>query len=359
MEVKKMATSLTSPASASWPMSPIDAEDAFIRLDETDDKIFYSTDRFVNHIDTVALKTVEQIIETLIVEKRPIILDLMAGWDSHIPETLNPSKVIGLGLNETELSRNKDLTDYVIQDLNQNPSIPFPDKMFDVVLNTVSVDYMTKPVELFTEVGRILKPGGLFLVTFSNRMFPQKAVKVWRDANEEERILLVEEFFQRSSGFEKPTVFVSIGKPRPGDDKYAHLNIPSDPIYAVYADRTGKDLSKEPRPAIALSSTKQLNKDELEDKKRNIKHTLLCPHCGEKLRKWAVPDNPFSQTWDNDHMYICFNDACPYYVRGWDCTRNGFGCSGSYRLMYNPEKDNCLPIPVQSPRSLRDGIVDE
>ena len=353
-----MDTPITTPANACWQMSPIDSEDAFTRLDETDDKIFYSTDRFVNHIDTVALKTVAQIIETLIVEETPVILDLMAGWNSHLPETLNPSKVIGLGLNEKELSQNKDLTDYVIQDLSENPHFPFPDRMFDAVLNTVSVDYMTKPVNVFTEVGRILKPGGLFLVTFSNRMFPQKAVKVWRDANEEERILLVEEFFLRSGGFEKPRVFVSRGKPRPSDDKYAHLNIPSDPIYAVYADRTGKDRSREPRPAVALSYGKRLSKDALEEKKRAIKHTLLCPYCGAPLRKWAVPDNPFSQTWDNDHMFICFNDACPYYVRGWDCMHNNFGCSSSYRLMYNPEKDSCLPIPVQSPKSLRDGIVD-
>lgn len=339
-------------------MSPIDSEDAFTRLDETDDKVFYSTDRFVNHIDTVALKTVGQIIETLIVEETPVVLDLMAGWNSHIPETLNPSKVIGLGLNEKELSQNKDLTDYVIQDLNEDPHFPFPDRMFDAVLNTVSVDYMTKPVNVFTEVGRILKPGGLFLVTFSNRMFPQKAVKVWRDANEEERILLVEEFFLRSGVFEKPRVFVSRGKPRPSDDKYAHLNIPSDPIYAVYADRTGKVRSREPRPAVALSYGKRLSKAALEEKKRAIKHTLLCPYCETPLSKWAVPDNPFSQTWDNDHMFICFNDACPYYVRGWDSMQNNFGCSSSYRLMYNPEEDSCLPIPVQSPRSLRDGIVD-
>ena len=75
--------------------SPADAEDAFSRLDESDDRVFYGTDRFVNHIDAVALNTVKQLIETLIVEENPVILDLMAGWDSHLPGTLNPSRVIG------------------------------------------------------------------------------------------------------------------------------------------------------------------------------------------------------------------------------------------------------------------------
>ena len=76
------------------------------------------------------------------------------------------------------------------------------------------------------------------------------------------------------------------------------------------------------------------------------------------MKKWAVPDNPFSQTWDNEFMYICFNDACPYYVRGWDHMAREVQKSISYRLMYNPERDYCLPIPVPSPFALKEGIVE-
>ncbi len=93
-------------------------------------------------------------------------------------------------------------------------------------------------------------------------------------------------------------------------------------------------------------------------RKKAIKDTLACPHCGERLRKWAVPDNPFGQTWDNDFMYICFNDTCPYYVKGWDHMYKEGNRGVSYRLMYNPEKDCCMPIPVPSPKALRESIVD-
>jgi len=122
----------------------------------------------------------------------------MAGWDSHIPEDLRAREAVGLGLNENELRKNKVLSETVIHDLNKDPYLPFPDNRFDVVVNTVSVDYMTKPAEVFKEVGRVLKPGGLFLVIFSNRMFPEKAVKVWREAGEDERVLLVEDFFKEA-----------------------------------------------------------------------------------------------------------------------------------------------------------------
>ena len=85
------------------------------------------------------------------------------------------------------------LDERVVRDLNADPRLPFADGSFDVVLNTVSVDYVTRPLELFREVGRVLRPGGLFLVIFSNRYFPEKAVRIWRESSEQERILIVED----------------------------------------------------------------------------------------------------------------------------------------------------------------------
>jgi len=338
-------------------MNPLFKEGAFSRMDDMEDSIFYSQDRFVDHLDSLALNTVEKLIGTLIVEEKPAILDLMAGGNSHIPENIKPGHVIGLGLNESELKQNQSLSEYVIHNLNKDATLPFPDNYFDIVLNTVSVDYMIKPFEIFDEVGRILKPGGLFLVIFSNRMFPQKAIKIWKDSSEDERVLLVEDLFRLAGSFQEPRVFMSKEKPRPEDDKYYPENRVSDPVYAVYADKKGGE-SKE-RPVFHMHYGERLSDEELKKRKKEIKHTLKCPHCRVKLKKWLVPDNPFACTWDNEFMYICFNDACPYYVRGWDhMNREGAG-GHSYRLMYNPEKDCVMPIPVPSPKALRDGIVEE
>jgi SAM-dependent methyltransferase len=333
--------------------------DAFSRLDETDDKIFYARDRFVSHLDSLALSTIEKLIGDLVVEEKPVVLDLMAGWDSHIPKDLNPGKVMGLGLNENELKENPALSDYVIHDLNEDPILPFPNNTFDVVINTVSVDYMTKPVEVFRDVGRILKPGGLFLVIFSNRMFPEKAVKLWKESTEEERLLLVEGYFREADLFENPSLFVSKGKPRPRGDKYAHMGIPSDPVYALYGEKSGPASSHKKRPTVSLSFGESFGKEELDRRKKSVKETLRCPYCGEKMKKWAVPNNPFAYTWDNEFMYICFNDECPYFVRGWDHMYREGNRGTSYRCMYNPENDRCSPIPVPSPRALRESIVED
>ena len=338
-------------------LSPIFNDDAFSRDDPSEDLIFYKKDRFVNHIDKVAMDTVERLIGELVIEKEPVVLDLMAGWDSHIPDTLKASEVVGLGLNENELRENKNLSRYILHDLNTDSKLPFDDNYFDVVVNSLSVDYMTKPLEIFQEAGRVLKPGGLFLVIFSNRMFPAKAVKVWKDSSESERVILVEEFFQGSGTFEKPVKFISKGKDRPKDDKYYELCQLSDPVYALYAEKKGGSPDRPERP-LPVQGLDEDRKKEIERRKKEIKDTLCCPHCGDKLQKWLVPDNPFECTWDNDFMYICFNDECSYYTRGWDFLRRE-GNSGSYRLMYNPDKDTCNPIPVPTARALREGIVDE
>ena len=353
-----MASLNSLPKGHGAELKPLRRPDAFSRLDDSNDKHFYETDRFVSHLDSVALSTVEHIMKSLIIEKDPVILDLMAGWDSHIPSDLRASEIVGLGLNENELEKNKQLTRYVIHDLNDDPRLPFPNDTFDAVVNTVSVDYITQPIAVFEEVGRILKQNGVFIVIFSNRMFPQKAVKVWRDSDENERVIIVNELFEISGAFDETSRFASKGKPRPENDKYAGQTLVSDPVYAVYAEKKGGSTGQK-RPVIKSVYGEKMSAELLLKRKAAVKGTLRCPHCDEKLKKWEVPDNPFCQTWDNDFMYICFNDACPYFVRGWDRMYRETNQGMSYRLMYNPEKDRCMPIPVPTHLALKDGIMED
>ena len=330
--------------------------DSFLRSDESDDAVFYSMDRMVSHLDALALETIESLVGSLLIEEGPVVLDLMASWDSHIPESVKPSRVVGLGLNERELASNEALDEFVLHDLNSNPDLPFDDAAFDAVLCTVSVDYITQPYRVFTEVGRILKPGGLFLVSFSNRYFQEKVVKIWRHASGEQRIQLVESFFELSNSFNKPTVFVSRGHPRPADDKYAALGVPSDPVLAVYAEKIGGNGSK--RPTISASySDRPFEKEAVELKKKSIQDTLECPYCGQALDKLEVPVTPFTE-WPADFLFVCMHDECPYFLFGWDAMSDQ-GSSGSYRFMYEPVAKNCYSIPVMNRLELRPYLITE
>ena len=333
------------------------SRDAFARQDEGDDVSFYEIDRLVPHLDSVALGTVEGLIGSLIIEESPAILDLMASWDSHLPATLKPGRLAGLGLNRNELERNERLTERILHDLNRDPALPFGSAEFDAVVCTVSVDYLTRPLEVFAEAGRVLRPGGLLLVIFSNRYFPQKVVKIWRDSSESERILLVEDYFQAAGCFTKPRTWVSQGKPRPDGDKYAELGIPSDPVYAVFAEREGA-ASDRPSRRPPDSTPPPWDRDQLARRRQAVGRTLTCPYCDSQLTKWAVPQTPFTE-YDTEFMYICFEDSCPFLVRGWEALsrqgNHGFSC----RFMYDPDRDVCLSVPVPSLRALRESIVEE
>ena len=211
-------------------------DDAYSRLDTRVDTVFYSIPRMVPHLDKMALQQVEKLYQRLIPEQ-PRVLDLMASWDSHLPETLNLKSVIGLGLNEAELKANQRLDDYVVQDINSQLILPFEDASLEVVICTVSVEYLSQPLETFKEVARILKPGGLFINTFSNRWFPTKAIALWCDLHEFERLGLVTEYYLQSSCFRDIHTHSFRGLPRPEDDPHAGQSQQSDPVYAVWGSK--------------------------------------------------------------------------------------------------------------------------
>jgi SAM-dependent methyltransferase len=210
------------------------SEADFIRDDENLDNEFYSRPRLVSHLDSLALDTVTAIYARLI-PKDSDVLDLMAGPDSHLEEDLNLRSITGLGMNNEELQANSNLNERIIHDLNADWRLPFDDNRFDVAINTVSVDYLVRPVDVFSEVGRVLRPRGIFIVVFSNRMFPPKAVNIWKNTLEKDRMDLVKKFISLTGKFQIQGYSESKGRPRPKDDKYYKYGIPSDPIYVIWS----------------------------------------------------------------------------------------------------------------------------
>ncbi|THB76538.1 MAG: methyltransferase domain-containing protein [Desulfobacteraceae bacterium] len=205
---------------------------AFKREDEQSDDLFYRQDRFVHHVDATAGSTLESMYQ-LLVSNGQKVLDLMAGWESHIPRAFDLSEVHGIGLNPGELKANPVLTDYNIQDLNREPYLDYPDHFFDLAVCSLSVEYLTDPLTVFKEIARVLKPGACFAVTFSNRWFPQKNIRLWADLHEFERLGLVLEYFMASGGFERLETKSVRGYPRPEGDRYAGQYAHADPVYMV------------------------------------------------------------------------------------------------------------------------------
>ncbi len=206
------------------------------KLDQTNDTLFYDYPRFVTHIDAGFIQQLKDLYR-LRLRPNTQILDLMSSWVSHLPEEMQFAQVEGHGLNQEELDRNPRLDHYFVQDLNQNQKLPLPDQSFDAVLNAVSVQYLQHPEVIFAEVHRILKPGGVAILSFSNRMFYQKAIQAWRDSSEAERVDLVKRYFASVPGFSSAEVVANLSS-SPGFLQWLNPAA-ADPFYAVIAHRVG------------------------------------------------------------------------------------------------------------------------
>jgi SAM-dependent methyltransferase len=198
----------------------------FDRLDETPDAGFYALPRFVTHIDDATIAALTDCYAELL-HPGADVLDLMSSWVSHLPpaSALPLGRVVGLGMNAEELARNPRLASFCVRDLNDDPRLPLADASFDYALCAVSIQYLTRPVEVFAELARVLRPGGHAVIATSHRCFPTKAIRAWHVLPPAERLRTIAAYFARAGGFAPAE---TLDRSPPG----------ADPLWIVTAERT-------------------------------------------------------------------------------------------------------------------------
>ena len=174
---------------------------AFDKVDGGDDAAFYAPARLVTHIDDGATAALTAFYRAVLPEGGTV-LDLMSSWVSHLPPEMRFDAVIGHGMNAAELAANPRLGRSLVQDLNREPALPLEDASCDAALCCVGVQYLQRPVAVFADVRRVLRPGAPFVVSFSNRCFPTKAVAIWRALDDAGRAALVRLYLEHA-GFER------------------------------------------------------------------------------------------------------------------------------------------------------------
>lgn len=199
----------------------------FDRADDRPDEVFYAPPRLVTHIDDAAITAVGELYAELAIDgAAPAprrVLDLMSSWVSHFRTP--PAELVVLGMNADELAANRAATQRLVHDLNADPRVPLPDDDVDATVCCVSIDYLTRPIEVLTDVARVLRPGGALAITFSNRCFPTKAVRGWLATDDDQHGAVVAELVRRTGRFTGPRVEL---RTPPGI---------GDPLYAVTATR--------------------------------------------------------------------------------------------------------------------------
>lgn len=205
-------------------MDPPLPPEMFARIDETPDGRFYALPRLVTHIDDATIAALRDFYR----ERLPAggdLLDLMSSWVSHLPPGADYGRVAGLGMNARELASNPRLDDWRVHDLNVEPELPYPDASFDAALCAVSIQYLARPVEVFRSLSRVLRPGGLSIVSMSHRCFPTKAVRAFHYLDRDGRLELVARYHALAGGFDPP-------------ERLDRSPPDADPLWIVTARRT-------------------------------------------------------------------------------------------------------------------------
>ena len=205
------------------------------RHDEDLDSGFYAAPRLVGHIDPQASSMLQDIYKGFL-HRQDRVLDLMSSFQSHLPDNYNLS-VTGVGMNPLELRENPALKDHLVQDLNENPQLPFSNNTFDVVVCSLSIEYLNRPREVIREISRVLMPGGRIIISFSNRWFPPKVTQLWLELHDFERIGLVLDFLIENGTFSELCTFSARNWPRSVDDRYAGEIAASDPLFVVVGSK--------------------------------------------------------------------------------------------------------------------------
>jgi SAM-dependent methyltransferase len=201
------------------------------RYDQGLDSKFYTAPRLVGHIDAKAGSMLQDIYAGYL-HRNDRVLDLMSSVQSHLPRDYNLS-VTGLGLNRLELRKNPILNDHLVHDLNETPLLPFSSNTFDAVVCSLSIEYLTRPREIISEMSRVLVPGGKIMLSFSNRWFPAKVTQLWLELHDFERMGLVLDYLLENNTFSELCTFSARNWPRPADDRHAGEIAASDPVFVV------------------------------------------------------------------------------------------------------------------------------
>mmetsp|Transcript_2804 Transcript_2804/g.8544 ORF Transcript_2804/g.8544 Transcript_2804/m.8544 type:complete len:275 (-) Transcript_2804:1628-2452(-) len=208
------------------------------KIDKAPDAFFYSTPRLVRHADSGW----HEKLTALYREKLPPngdVLDLMSSWVSHYPEDMSFRRISATGMNREELSQNSALTDFVVHDLNANPNVPYEDNSFDAITCALSVQYLQEPERVFEEIARVLRPRGVAIFSFSNRMFFTKAIADWKNRSGRGRTNLVKSYFASCPAFTEAEAVVQTSPLTLIAPQLALFGLPygGDPFYAVYAHK--------------------------------------------------------------------------------------------------------------------------
>lgn len=142
-----------------------------------------------------------------------------------------------MGMNKAELDQNPILDRRIVKDLNTDPTLPADINDIKAATCVVSIDYLTRPVEVLKAVHDKMAPGAEVHLAISNRCFPTKAIKRWLEIDEGERLQMVGDFLW-FAGFKQIDILTLSDGTTGGTGAMSRLFSRCDPLWVVRGRKT-------------------------------------------------------------------------------------------------------------------------
>lgn len=91
-----------------------------------------------------------------------------------------------------------------------------------------------------------------------------------------------------------------------------------------------------------------------------LKEEHVCPHCSQKMSCCESPAIHVGDGlgWGSDVLFICLNDYCPLFLKGWDHVDSQYGHHASYRYMELPGSSESNVMMVGNKDAFKASVVD-
>ena len=151
-------------------------------------------------IDRAAIAAVTDLYREVL-PQRGAILDVMSGWVPHLPPEAPYRRVVGIGTDRDALAENPFLDEWLVQDLNRAPILPFGTGEFDGATICAGIQHLARPGDVIRDIARVLKPGAPLIVTFSNRCVATKPIACWCLLDEAGHLCLIAQYFAEAGNW--------------------------------------------------------------------------------------------------------------------------------------------------------------
>lgn len=329
-------------------------------LKHPDESDYVESKLFFNQSDPTPTqkKLIAYVNQTILGDLTGRILSIFSGNESYY----SPGKIsefVALSPVSDHLEESESFSIRFLHDFETDSKLPFDDGVFDAALFNFHIGKLTRPIEFFREVARVLKPEGVFLVTFIHPHYSKQFTRMWAMGDGQDHVVQSESFFEYSGDFTKSTT-LAIHESDNGF-RWFHGGLAPELDDTQFIRALWAHKGQPPREYLdnpPFPKTRRIEKKGKADLTFDVAGRPLCPYCHKPMGPMEPPVTVFEIDYNASLLHVCFENDCEYYKSSKSWMRAQGQPGYTYRFMFNPENGSVGPIPDNLAGGLASSRID-